>query len=602
MEYIYSWIPAYKQIVEKLPAYKNRQLELIQIIRDIGVNVNEDEDSPGHKVPLTEIDPFTFLFFLGKPKNFWNRIKTLRNLCDKWEIDVVVNDVCGIPTANAQKLWMFPWQYARENEIQRLWEIFELLLLDGINDEIFAEFETFPGAAKTKITEAFFIVKPDKYLCINGKVRPYLQSKGIKPEFNTFTELLSLLNRIKANLETPFHVISLESHLISEYSERNPNYYRIGTTVGESGKSVLPEMLSKNIVSIGWNEMGSLNLIDPFNKKNIQKALLDKGFYPDDNRTASRKAGEILQFKTDLLPGDFVFAAEGTTIKAIGAVISDHYVFDENLEFCHCRCVKWLKNNITDLSINEGIRTSVWKYADPNILKEIESYFSGNSRLFDILQNKTNYNMTLNTILYGPPGTGKTYSTIETALQLLGEITVGIDRSVIKQKFEDFQNTNRIYFTTFHQNVAYEDFIEGIKPILEEEDAENLDDDVTITNDECNGGLKYVIESGLFKRACAQSAYLCYLKFLQSQTTQYKYTFDDLYDSFISELKKKLKNNKDAIFETLTGSKVRVRRINKKNSIIATAKDSKAKNVAPLRKEKFQKLYDRFTNMVLLSF
>ena len=145
------------------------------------------------------------------------------------------------------------------------------------------------------------------------------------------------------------------------------------------------------------------------------------------------------------------------------------------------------------------------------------------------LSNTQNHHnqMALNTILYGPPGTGKTYSTIETALKLLGETTAGIERSVLKQKFEDFQNLNRIYFTTFHQNVAYEDFIEGIKPVLEEEDQVDLDEDVTVLTDDCKGGLKYAIEPGLFKKACAQSAYLCYLKFLQSQTTRGNYSFDE---------------------------------------------------------------------------
>jgi hypothetical protein len=104
MEYIYSWIPAYQQIVTKLQGYRNLQIELINILRNIGVNVNEDEDIVGHRVPLTEIDPFTFLFFLGKQRNDWNKVKTLRKLCEQWEIEIAINDVCGIPSANAQKL------------------------------------------------------------------------------------------------------------------------------------------------------------------------------------------------------------------------------------------------------------------------------------------------------------------------------------------------------------------------------------------------------------------------------------------------------------------------------------------------------------------
>jgi 5-methylcytosine-specific restriction protein B len=71
MAFIYSWLPAYQQIIAKLPEYRDRQLELIQVLRDIEVNVNDDEDVRGVKSPLTEIDPFTFLFFLGKAKTNW---------------------------------------------------------------------------------------------------------------------------------------------------------------------------------------------------------------------------------------------------------------------------------------------------------------------------------------------------------------------------------------------------------------------------------------------------------------------------------------------------------------------------------------------------
>ena len=64
MAYMFTWIPAYAEFVRKLPAYRDKQEELIEVIREIGINVSEDEDLPGNKVPLTEIDPYTFLFYL----------------------------------------------------------------------------------------------------------------------------------------------------------------------------------------------------------------------------------------------------------------------------------------------------------------------------------------------------------------------------------------------------------------------------------------------------------------------------------------------------------------------------------------------------------
>lgn len=89
--------------------------------------------------------------------------------------------------------------------------------------------------------------------------------------------------------------------------------------------------------------------------------------------------------------------------------------------------------------------------------------------------------LSLNLILYGPPGTGKTYHTIDKALEIIdGKIgTHDINR------FNQLKKDGRIVFTTFHQSMSYEDFIEGIKPI---------------TNNK--GNVTYEVKPGIFKKLC----------------------------------------------------------------------------------------------------
>ena len=91
-----------------------------------------------------------------------------------------------------------------------------------------------------------------------------------------------------------------------------------------------------------------------------------------------------------------------------------------------------------------------------------------------------------NIILYGPPGTGKTYSTTQRALELLGEGDLdSCGPSQLKSLFREYQDKGRIEFVTFHQSYGYEEFVEGLRPILNEDEGNDV---------------RYEIHDGVFKR------------------------------------------------------------------------------------------------------
>lgn len=100
-----------------------------------------------------------------------------------------------------------------------------------------------------------------------------------------------------------------------------------------------------------------------------------------------------------------------------------------------------------------------------------------------------------NIILCGTPGTGKTYSTVLYAVSIIeGNLFEAIkaeDYSAVFARYLKYKEDGLVAFTTFHQSFGYEEFIEGIRPVVSTEE-----------NAESGHDIEYEVHDGIFKSFC----------------------------------------------------------------------------------------------------
>ena len=108
-------------------------------------------------------------------------------------------------------------------------------------------------------------------------------------------------------------------------------------------------------------------------------------------------------------------------------------------------------------------------------------------------------------ILYGPPGTGKTYK--------------------MQHNYINKFSKDDCFVTTFHQSFSYEEFVEGLKPVL----ATNQ------TTSNQSSDVKYEIQKGIFYKACERAAELAGYESSETETAMQKCIADSERSSKMSE-------------------------------------------------------------------
>ncbi|HZK95634.1 MAG TPA: AAA family ATPase [Prolixibacteraceae bacterium] len=234
------------------------------------------------------------------------------------------------------------------------------------------------------------------------------------------------------------------------------------------------EFYSQNIVGLDLDSIGDLkNYPD---KSSIAKKLQELSNLENPGSMSNDAlAGD--DFANNISVGDIIIVKSGIT-KLLGyGIVTSEYRYDSNrLKYKSIREVEWkLKGNwTTDFKMVLKTLTDITKYKSD--LPEYNFYYErllaimgGTYTTFPQHANKVKHS--LNQILFGPPGTGKTYNSINHALAIVErkdletiENESNENRPEILRRFQAYVDSGQIVFTTFHQSMSYEDFIEGIKP------------------------------------------------------------------------------------------------------------------------------------------
>ncbi|WP_303804705.1 McrB family protein [Ruminococcus flavefaciens] len=195
------------------------------------------------------------------------------------------------------------------------------------------------------------------------------------------------------------------------------------------------------------------------------------------------------------MTNSMVFREIGVGIKNVDDI--SHYIFN-------CRKIIDYRNSHFKFKNMRIFDVMSWK-----LLAEFKTETENKSDTDLTHRKHSKSEASLNQILYGPPGTGKTYNVVKYAVQLIeGKKNDDEPYSAIKERYEKYANSGQIKFTTFHQAYSYEEFVEGIRPVV----VDRYGNDTSVAHEDTT--VIYRPFNGVFKSLCEKASKSPHMKFV----------------------------------------------------------------------------------------
>ena len=470
MKEIYDWVPWFKELVGKITEGGERYL----IDKAKTVAWKGDGSEPAIlRYGDENIDPLSFVYTvasLSKSVASRNRIyPSISNAFDmRGQLDLAADDGFIFPTPPGINTL---FHSGGKGDPRLLWRLFRDALagLKSVKPDEFEAALNLRNVATRSLTQALFLVNPEEFLPIDEQTRSLGFFESV-PRSIGLQGYGGLIGRISAAFPKcqPYEA-NLFAYLHSSNLLRvdGSTVFQVSTNVYDNGDNHWEEFESGNYVFVGGPG--------------------DKRKYP----LADAKRGDLVLVRFGRSEGH-----------GIGVVYRNEYQGD--FEEAHRLHVLWLNKEHASLPA----MTAMAGFGRAG--KTIDSFrgtqeYAPTFELVDRLSveglskpdgsagyEAADRGVPLNQILYGPPGTGKTWRTRDLSLKIVGEASPDAEsnrRKFDKLRFNPKAGTGRIAMVTFHQNVAYEDFIEGIRPVLGKQ-----------------GTLAYEMRPGIFRRLVEEAS------------------------------------------------------------------------------------------------
>lgn len=209
---MFTWIPIHKEAIRKILEYRDSEEGLLNVLREmeskkLRVISLDDRDSAGNTIPLTVIDPFTFLASFNRGITAKNRRDNWRFLKERWKLQSPVpEDFDGIPVVHNLSSWFFPWAGERENNhVEGLWLLTEQAAsrkIEQLDEKLFDRCLTLSTIGISKLTIGLFWINPQGFLPADPKTVKYAASRGVTlgPEnYHTYREWMRRVSETLGN-------------------------------------------------------------------------------------------------------------------------------------------------------------------------------------------------------------------------------------------------------------------------------------------------------------------------------------------------------------------------------------------------------------------